>query len=246
MTTREETPRKARIMNTEVEMTGNGFGASAEGAPLRWAGVAGVVAGVSTIFAESTLWFAFGEEPTRLAAESTVWVVLLSVGLLAAFSRLLALIGIYAHTEALAGRYGRWALSIASLGILLNAGYLWAGAFLVPPLTEHAPEFLDAFDNNPADTGVTAIGFSAMLVLVTIGWVLVGSALIRSGVAPKGAGWVLIIGPAAGLVAVLTGLPPLGPVLLGIGFAWLGMWMWRRPHRLYERGRSETNAARLG
>jgi hypothetical protein len=185
---------------------------------------------VVTIVTETTLWFAFGDQPTRLAAESTTWIVVLTAGLVAAFLRLLTLVGIYAHTDGLAGRFGRWALSIASLGILLNAGYLWAGAFLVPPLTEHAPEFLDAFDADPTSTGVTALGFSAMLLVVSVGWVLVGSGLIRSGVAPKRAGWALILGPAAGLVAVLAGLPPFGPVFLGIGFVWLGGWMWREPH----------------
>jgi hypothetical protein len=33
------------------------------------------------------------------------------------------------------------------------------------------------------------------------------------------------------LAAVIAGLPPVGPVLLGVGLAWLGVWLWSEPHR---------------
>jgi hypothetical protein len=180
---------------------------------------------VLAIISEVVVLVAFAELPTREAAATATWTLILAVGLVATLCSLLALIALYAHTSALPGRLGRWAISMASLGLILHGGYQWAGAFVVPSLTEHAPEFLDVFDSDPTSTGVTAVGFLMMVLLGANGWALVGWRLVRSAAAPKWAGWLVVVGGLATPVGVFAGLP-LGSVILGIGLAWLGSWMW--------------------
>ncbi len=67
----------------------------------------------------------------------------------------------------------------------------------------------------------------AYLLLFAIGYILVGIAVIRAGVLPGGAGWLLIVGMIVSNIgapaAKLFWLRKIGGVLFGIGLAWLGL-----------------------
>lgn len=193
---------------------------------LQLCGLAGFVSGVLLILLEIAFLGAFGDQPERVAAATSIWLILLSLSLLSAYLGLLALMGLYSRQAEESGRLGLTGFLLGSLGAMMNSGYLWAGAFIVPALTSAAPGFLDQVEAGPPETpGIVAAGFISTFVLLTFGWIVFGVASLRANVLPKAAIWLAMLGALLSLVSRFTGIP-LGSVLFGLGLAWLGWWIW--------------------
>jgi hypothetical protein len=122
------------------------------------------------------------------------------------------------------GSLGLVAFVIASFGLVMNAGFLWGGAFIVPALTSAAPEFLDQVATAPPTS--VAVGFISTFVVFALGWLLFAVASLRARVLPAIPVWLLGLGAILGLVSRLAGFGIPG-VLFGLSMAWLGWWLWR-------------------
>ncbi|UCG25590.1 MAG: hypothetical protein JSW55_06270 [Chloroflexota bacterium] len=99
---------------------------------LQLSGLAGLVGGVLLVLLDIAFLVFFGDEPERTAAATTTWLVLLDMSILAAYLILMALIGLYARQVDETGRLGLATFILASLGTVLNIGFLWGGGFIVP------------------------------------------------------------------------------------------------------------------
>lgn len=194
-----------------------------KGELIRWAGMAAVISGILSVITDVIFFASLGDQPTRVAAASGTWLVTLLLTLVAGYLIFLALVGLFAVQHRESGGFGLIGFILASIGTALNLGYLWAGTFLVPALSQAAPEFLDAADTNPS--GLVAAGFISTFVLYALGWAVFGIASLRARVLPALPTWLLIAGAILGFVLGFAGLP-FTATLMGVGVAWLGWGLW--------------------
>jgi hypothetical protein len=191
---------------------------------LHWSGLSGVVGGVLLILLDVAFLVSFGDQPERVAAATTTWLILLDLSIIATYLALLALIGLYARQVEETGRFGLAAFVMASFGTVMSIGFNWGGGFIVPALTTAAPEFLDQVAEAPP--GIVAAGFISTFALFALGWLLFGAASLRARVFPTIPLWLLMIAAILGLVSRIAGLGIPG-VLFGVTLAWLGWWLWK-------------------
>jgi len=191
---------------------------------IQLSGLAGIVGGVLLILLDVAFIVTFGDQPERVAAATTTWLILLDLSIIATYLGLLGLIGLYARQIEESGRFGLVAFVIASFGTVMSVGFNWGGGFIVPALTSAAPEFLDQVAEAPP--GIVAAGFISTFALFALGWLLFGAASLRARVFPAIPLWLLVIGAILGFVSRIAGLGIPG-VLFGAALAWLGWWLWR-------------------
>lgn len=203
---------------------------------LQWSGMAGVASGILLILLDFAFLIFFGDQPERVAAATTSWLILLALSIVGAYLGLLALIGLYARQVEETGRLGLAAFIIASFGTVMNIGFNWGGGFIVPALTSAAPEFLDQVAEAPP--AIVAAGFISTFVLFALGWLLFGAASLKARVFPAIPFWLLIIGAVLGLVSRIVGLG-IPNVLFGLALAWLGWRLWKG--RFASRPQPETD-----
>jgi len=191
---------------------------------LRWSGISGIVSGALLILLDIAFFAAFGDQPEREAAATNTWVVLLVTNLFAAYFALLALIGLYARQIEESGGLGFTGFLLATLGLAMNMGFLWAGTFVIPALTSAAPEFLDRVESDPP--GIVAAGFISTFLIFAVGWIVFGVGSLRGKILPRAATWITMLGALLSLVFSIAAAP-MGTVVFGLGLALLGRWMWR-------------------
>jgi len=191
---------------------------------LQWSGLAGVGSGLLLVFLDLAFIVSFGNQPERVAATTTTWLILLDLSISATYLGLMTLLGLYARQVEEAGRFGLVSFVLASLGTVMNIGFLWGGGFIVPALTSAAPEFLDQVETAPP--AIVAVGFISTFMLFAVGWLLFAVASLRARVLPTIPLWLLVLGAILGLVSRILGLG-IPNVLFGFGLAWLGWWIWQ-------------------
>jgi hypothetical protein len=194
---------------------------------IRGAGIAAMAAGI--IFA--------GIQPihpadTLSSVSTTAWAIITPLKTVMCLLFLIGLTGIYARQVEKAGWIGLAGFLLFSLSWAVNLAYIFAEAFILPPLAATAPKFVDDFlygviTGNATETGLGALpiiyGLSGFVGYM-LGGVLFGIALFRAGVLSR---W------PAGLLAVAAALTPLAALLpheiqrlagmpVGIAVAWLG------------------------
>jgi len=200
------------------------------------AGLAGMVSGVLLILLDFAFIAVFGDQPERVAAATTTWLILLILSIVTAYLVLMALMGLFARQAEELGRFGLMAFVIASFGTVMNIGFNWGGGFIVPALAIAAPEFLDQVAEAPP--AIVAAGFVSTFVLFALGWLLFGAASLKAKVFPAIPLWLLIISAILGLVSRIVdlGIPS---VLFGVALAWLGWQLWKG--RFVNRPRAEAD-----
>jgi hypothetical protein len=141
---------------------------------------------------------AFAEAYAGWAALSLFTLALLQV----------ALIGLYAPVWGTAGTLGWVGFLLAFIGTTLAFFVVLTFAFIASPMTPADPEFLQAGPPGP---------FILYFPLFSLGWLLLGVALLRSPVYPRPAALLLVVG------AVLTLYPhPITNIVFSAAIAWLG------------------------
>lgn len=191
---------------------------------IQWSGLAGVVSGVMLILLDLAFLISFGDQPERVAAITTTWLILLDFSIFATFLGLMALLGLYAGQVEEGGHFMLGAFLLASLGMVMNIGFLWGGGFIVPALTSAAPEFLDQVETAPPP--IVAVGFISTFLLCALGWLLFAVASLRARVLPTIPVWLLILGAILGFISRFAGLG-IPNLLFGFALAWLGWWLWQ-------------------
>jgi hypothetical protein len=177
----------------------------------RLAGIASIVAaGLILVHQVSQLVFALTMSESMAIATHSLRN---GLALVAMYSLLIALTGLYATQATSAGRLGLIGYLVAALGTLLLAGDWWYEAFVAPQIAAQAPEVLAT-----APSGSILIGAVATFASFALGWVLFGIASYRARVFPRGAAALMVLG---GIVGILALAPPF-QIPLALAVAWMG------------------------
>ena len=181
---------------------------------LRMGGLAAVIGG--GLFVVSDLLILVDDPIGSINSASFT----LSVGLALISTVLLigGLVGIYAARSEATGVFGLIGLALAFAGTVLAAGGTWSEAFVTPALAQEAPELL--LSDPPS---IVMFGNILTFGLLTVGWLILGAAILRARAYPLVATVLVLVGA---VVQALPFLPPAvgvpGAVVFDVGVAWLG------------------------
>ena len=172
-------------------------------------------------------------DPTSSLVQTPLYAVR-SVALLGgALLLILALVSIYERHARKIGPFGFSAAVVAGTGTILLSGQFWAEAFLYPTLGRVAPALLDGTER----PGSYAFGLLLTAAVFGVGWMLLGSAILRARVyriLPA----VFIL--AGGAVSLLPGWA-LGQAVLGVGLVLLSFSPTYRKHEGPQRAGSQPH-----
>ena len=146
---------------------------------------------------------------------------------------ILSLVAIYERHAKQIGPFGFSAAVVAGTGTILLSGQFWAEAFLYPTLGRVAPALLDGTER----PGSYAFGLLLTAAVFGVGWILLGSAILRARVyriLPA----VFIL--AGGAVSLLPGWA-LGQAVLGVGLVLLSFSPSYRKHEGPQRAGSQLH-----
>jgi hypothetical protein len=196
---------------------------------IRWSGLSAVLAGL--IFA--------GIQPIHPAdvvasVNTTAWHIITSLKWVMCLLFLVGITGIYARQVKEAGWLGLVGAVLLIFTWWLQAAFVFAEAFVAPPLASKAPTFVDALvgisygHTHGMDLGVMPTLYAFMGLTYMLGGLVFGIATFRADILPR---W------AAGLLAVTATLTPLAALLphqqqryaavpMGIALACLGYTLW--------------------
>src|SRR5919205_718607 len=196
---------------------------------IRWSGLAAVLAGI--IFA--------GIQPIHPAdvvasVSTTAWHIITPLKWVMCLLFLVGITGIYARQVKEAGWLGLAGFVILIFTWWLQAAFVFAEAFVAPPLASRAPSFVDALvgisygHTHGIDLGAMPAFYAFMGITYMLGGLVFGIATFRAGILPR---W------AAGLLAVTATVTPLAALLphtqqryaavpMGIALACLGYTLW--------------------
>lgn len=180
---------------------------------VRHSGLLAIVAGAYTVV------LPFIHPTDDVGIESAAWVPVHLLYFAALILTLLVLVGILTRQLRQAGRLGLAGFLVAFFG---TAMFLLEGR-------EHL--FSPAFGQGALHGLWELIAAS---LIFSVGYVLLGAAIVRASVLPRGAGVLLGVGgpivafsPPIGVQAVLV----VGSALFGVGLAWLGYALWSDTER---------------
>jgi hypothetical protein len=197
---------------------------------IRFAGLAAVPAGI--VFA--------GIQPIHppdvvASVTTSAWAIITPLKTAMCMLFLVGITGIYARQVNEAGWLGLAGFVMLSLSWTLQTAFVFAEAFIMPPLAATAPAFVDAsLGISYGHTGGVNLGAMPMLYSVGVGitymlgGLLFGIATFRAGILPR---------PAAALLALAATLTPLAALLphaqqrfaavpVALALAWLGYALW--------------------
>ncbi len=208
---------------------------------VRWAGGCWIAAGV--------LMLAELAHPDALAigfaasSRQTLWPALHVAWVLAAILTVFGLWGLFARHGAALGRLGVAGAVIAVPGLVVTAGLFLTEAFVFPVLAREDPALLDLDGEFLGSVPLRLIAGLAGLWFV--GLVLLGIAVERAGVLPRGTGMLLAV--ATVLFAALEGpFLPIAGDLAVLAFSAAHVWLGRSllvaglPYRVSGEGSDRT------
>lgn len=129
---------------------------------------------------------------------------------------ILALVAIYERHARLIGPFGFSAAIVAGTGTILISGLFWTEAFLFPTLGRVAPGLLDGTDR----PGSFSFGLLLTAAVFGVGWILLGSAILRARVYRVLPAVLIILGGGVSLIpTTAVGLAVLGAGLVLLAFS---------------------------
>jgi hypothetical protein len=196
---------------------------------IRWTGLAAVAAGI--IFA--------GIQPIHppdvVASVTTgAWAIITPVKTAMCLLFLVGIAGLYARQVEAAGWLGLAGALLLGLSWALQTAFVFAEAFIAPPLAAESPAFVDGFLGisygraNGIDLGALPVLYALVGILYMLGGLVFGIATFRARILPR---W------PAGLLAVVSAVTPAAALLphalqrlagmpVGLALAWLGYALW--------------------
>lgn len=192
---------------------------------LRWSGLASIGAGI--LFAIATLLHPPGEDVPAII--TAAWVPAHAIGWVADLLLLLGLVGLYSRQAEKTGWLGLLGFVLAFIGVTLESGGNYSSVTLMPDLAATVPDVLTTLMNRPPFAFPVAVVIFGLTLMVsrTLGFLLLGVAILRADVLPRWAGLLLIIGV---LLAFGSGVSPLigsvAAAIFALGLAWLGYTLW--------------------
>ena len=193
---------------------------------VRWSGAGLVLAGVLVlpVVGHPDIF----ETGFVEASRGAFWAPGHAAGLLVAVLSLLGLAGLAARHGERLGRLGAVGAVLTVAGLVMTASLAALEAFAFPVLAEEAPALLDL--DGPLLGSVTVRAAGGLALLWLVGLAVVGVAVERAGVLPRGAGALLAV--AAVAFAAFEGpfVPVLGPLsvlLFAAAHGWVGWALFR-------------------
>jgi hypothetical protein len=155
--------------------------------PLAIAAAPLTVVAVGLVFAAvaATGGTAVESSPLAIASTAVLLLALLGIGATA----------VLALARLRAGDRSSAPPMVAVVGTVLVVGGQWAALFVLPALSEHAPQVL----SSGAMASVT-VGYVASYAVFALGWIATAMALLRAGAVPTWLGILLLIGGLASFV----------------------------------------------
>jgi hypothetical protein len=212
---------------------------------IRWSGLAMIVGGLLYLPIPVRSWIeARVAEPYQsvLTIELALWQSRLVVQ---KFFLLFGFFGIFAHQLANAGRLGLVAFVLASVGNVALAGATMINLAMDPPLVAAGHPILGcmggyafrdvfvdpSFPCESARLGARYFWTLSALAVVTPGTALLGIAIARARVLPRGAGILIAVGWTSYPFSALLPGVLVGALMttVAVGYAWCGWAMWTRP-----------------
>ena len=183
---------------------------------IRWAGLAAIVAGAMFLCSDLLDLAAspdgFGPKNLGEASSPALSAIQSGMTLLAGLLLLVGLAGLYFRQLDEGGLLSMLGFLLAFCGTVMAVGVFWADTFVAPSLAREELRLLGA-----APPRALAAGFTLSYGSVALGWILFGLATLRTGIYPRAASMLLMVG------AAITWLPlPLSGVLFSVSVAWMG------------------------
>lgn len=174
---------------------------------FRLAAASGVVSAVSIIVGKALMLLP-GEQAGEIA------------DFLSPLFGLGAIVGVYLFQRSQAGVFGAVAFVVVFVGLALVTSLDFFGAFIRLELSEELRDEL--LEGTPG----LAMAVSALIFLA--GVVMFGISLLRSGVYPRPAGWLFVVGFVFVPLVEVVGetVVALGSILAGISVLWLSVVLW--------------------
>ena len=197
---------------------------------IRWAGLSAMAAGIIFVVVQPL-------HPPDVLSSVTAprWAIVHFFSTAMCFLALLGVTGLYARQVKEAGWLGLAGYLVFSLFWALQAPYVFAEAFILPHLTNAAPQFVRgwmAVAGGPVGGGMSLGALATVYQLIgglyILGGLVFGIATFRARILSRWAAGLLIVAPLAAPVgALLPGeLHRIAAVPMGIALAWLGYALW--------------------
>jgi hypothetical protein len=195
---------------------------------FRISGLALVLAAAMFVVAEVLAFSIFVREEDgydlRSFATSDAFILQSLLALFAGTLLLGGLVGLYVRQSEAAGKLGLVAFLLAFLGTALVTGDFYVNTVVTPMVAMEVPAFLD----NPL-SGFLQVWLPVSFGILALSWLLLGVSIVRTGVYPRGASWLLLIGAVVALAPL-----PLDNLLFDAALVWLGFALLKEretPHR---------------
>ena len=165
------------------------------------------------------------------SVSTTAWAIITSLKFAMCVLFVVGITGLYARQAEKSGWFGLVAFLVLGLSWTLQSAFVFAEAFILPPLAATAPEFVDAaLGISYGHTGGVNLGALPTIYSLGVGidymlgGLLFGIATVRAGILPR---------VPAGLLAIAATLTPLAALLphaqqryaavpVALALAWLG------------------------
>jgi len=185
---------------------------------------------------------------------TSAWAVITSLKTAMCLLFLVGITGLYARQVDKAGWLGLTGFALLFVSWWLQTAFVFAEAFILPPLAATAPEFVDALLGiSYGHTGGVNLGAAPTIyslgvgITYMLGGLLFGIATLRAGILPRL--------PAA-LLAVAAALTPLAALLphaqqrfaaapVALALAWLGYSLWSERQASSAHAAATTGSAQL-
>ena len=198
---------------------------------IRWAGLSAMAAGI--IFA--------GIQPIHppdvLSSVTTPrWAIITTLKTVMCLLFLIGITGLYARQVERAGCLGLAGFLLLTLSWWLQTAFVFAEAYILPPLATTAPKFVDGTLGTLAAGRASEVNLGALPALYNLGvgipymlgGLLFGIATLRAGILPRWPAGLLavaaVLTPAAALLP--HAIQRLAAIPVGIALAWLGYALW--------------------
>jgi hypothetical protein len=208
---------------------------------IRWSGLAAVIAGIIFAVIQPI-------HPLEVVASvnTSAWAIITSLKTAMCLLFLLGITGIYARQVNKAGWLGLAGFLLLGLSWALQTAFVFAEAFILPPLAATAPQFVDGVLGNLARGQASEVNLGALPIIYSLGvavaymlgGLLFGIATLRAGILSR---WPAGLLAVAGALTPLAALAPhaiqrLAAIPVGLALAWLGYALWseRREHAAEE------------
>jgi hypothetical protein len=191
---------------------------------IRWSGLSVMLAGV--LFG---LFPLVHPNHSPDGFRSPMWIIAHLLPHVAAVLALFGLIGLFARQLHPAGWLGLVGFVTAFVGTALILTQAVVELFIIPFIGLEVPQLMEG----PPPPGLDAT-FMLIAVLFSFGYVLLGIAVVRAAVLPRGVGVLLAVGGplfilGSGPIVEIVGtgaLFKLGGLVFGLALLWLGYGLW--------------------